>query len=59
MTPPQAPYCVICNRPIETESLKYVNEDGNPVHEPCYVKQATKKKAASASSFQSKFDCFA
>jgi hypothetical protein len=59
MIPPQPPLCVICNRPIENDGLKYVDEEGNPVHEPCYVERATKKKAASAGYFQSKYDCSA
>jgi hypothetical protein len=56
MIPLQAPLCIICNRPIENDSLKYVDEDGNPVHEPCYVEQVTKKKTASSGYFQSKID---
>ncbi|HEX4425927.1 MAG TPA: hypothetical protein VH079_11035 [Terriglobales bacterium] len=59
MIPQQPPFCVICKRPIETGSLKYVDEEGNPVHEPCYVKKVTKKKNVSSGYFQSKFDCFA
>ena len=55
----QPPSCVICNRPIETNSLKYVDEEGNPVHEPCYVEQVTKKRSVSSGYFQSKFDSFA
>jgi hypothetical protein len=55
----QLPFCVICKRPIENDSFKYVDEDGAPVHEPCYVEQVTKKKAASSGYFQSNFDCFA
>jgi hypothetical protein len=56
---PQPPFCVICNQPIENDSLKYVDEDGNPVHEPCYVAKVATKKPASAGYFQSKYDCFA
>jgi hypothetical protein len=59
MCPPLPLLCVICNKPIQTDSFKYVDEDGNPVHEPCYVAKATKKKAASASYRQSAFDSFA
>jgi hypothetical protein len=56
MIPLQAPLCIICNRRIENDSLKYVDENGNPVHEPCYVEQVTKKKTASSGYFQSKID---
>jgi hypothetical protein len=59
MTPLQALLCVICSRPIENDCLKYVDEKGKPVHEPCYVARITKKKPLSAQFFQSKFDCFA
>jgi hypothetical protein len=56
---PQPPFCVICNRPIEPEGLKYVDENGNPVHKPCYVQPLTKKKPISDRYIQSKYDCFA
>jgi hypothetical protein len=39
--------------------MKYVDEKGKPVHELCYVERVVKKKAASAGSIQSKFDCTA
>jgi len=59
MTTPQAPFCVICNRPIETDSLKYVDEKGRAVHEPCYAAKVTIRKPAGNTFVQSKFDCFA
>jgi hypothetical protein len=57
--PPQPPFCVICNRPIEDDNLKYGDKDGNLVHDACYAEQVTKKKAAISGYPQSKFDCFA
>jgi hypothetical protein len=43
MKTPLAIFCVICYRPIEIGKAKYVDENLNPVHEPCYEEQATKK----------------
>jgi hypothetical protein len=40
-------FCVICNVPIEIGRVRYVDEGGHPVHEPCYVKQITMTKPAS------------
>jgi hypothetical protein len=59
MTLFQPPFCVICNRPIEPESPKYIDEKGNPIHQPCYAAKVTRKKPLSAGDFQSKYDCFA
>jgi hypothetical protein len=59
MATPQVPFCVICNQPIEKNGLKYVNEKGKPVHEPCYVAKVVTKKPVSAQFRQSKLDCFA
>ena len=53
------PPCVICNQSIDFDQMKYVDEKDKPVHELCYVERVVKKKAASAGSIQSKFDCTA
>jgi hypothetical protein len=31
-------FCVICNEPIKLETAKS-DEDGNPVHDDCYLKK--------------------
>jgi hypothetical protein len=59
MSPLLSPRCGICDRPIERDGLKYIDEDGSPVHEPCYIEKVTKKKAASTSHSQSKVDSLA
>jgi hypothetical protein len=60
MTPPlRPPFCVICNRPIEDDNLKYGDKDGNLVHDACYAEQLTKQEKASSGRAQSKFDCVA
>lgn len=46
MTNPFAIRCVICSGEIEMGKVKYVDEDGYPVHEPCYTAQVTKKPQA-------------
>jgi hypothetical protein len=37
------PKCSICNQPVELETAK-MGEDGNLVHEDCYVRRARLKE---------------
>jgi hypothetical protein len=55
----QTAFCVICHQPMEFDELRYVDENGKPVHEICYVDRVVKEKTASTCSTQSKFDCTA
>jgi hypothetical protein len=33
--------CRICHEPVSLKSGTVVDEDGNPIHENCYVKETT------------------
>jgi hypothetical protein len=33
--------CRICLQPVSLEADTVVDEDGNPIHENCYVKETT------------------
>jgi hypothetical protein len=37
--------CRICRQPVSLQADTVVDEDGNPIHENCYVKETTGQDA--------------
>ena len=50
MEPDKArPSCWICRNPVSLEECK-IDDDGQAVHEPCYIRVVTRKSGSAVSS---------
>ena len=50
MEPDKArPSCWICRNPVSLEECK-IDDDGQAVHEPCYIRVVTRKSGSTVSS---------
>jgi hypothetical protein len=52
--------CAICHQPIKLDVDRYKDEDGNAVHQACFLHKITPNAHRTARPHgESKFDCFA